>query len=202
MQSQSAQQHNAACGRKQDSPRGLRVWTVLGIGLVLGLSTGTQRDTMAALAVPAYFASALAIGQPAPDFVAQTIHGEPVALQNYRGRPVVLNFWATWCVPCRQELPVLQAAYEAYQETGLVILAISQDTDEHHDLVRAYVTTQGLTFPALRDPQGSVAAQYNVILLPSTIFINPSGTITSTHFGPMTRMQIDKHLATMTASRG
>ena len=157
---------------------------------------------VAAPAVPPGVDSALVAGQPAPDFVTQTIDGTPVALRNYRGRPVVLNFWATWCAPCRQELPILQAAYEAYQEKGLVVLAVSQDTDEHHDLVRAYVTTQGLTFPALHDPQGSVAAQYNVILLPSTIFINPAGVITSTHFGPMTRMQIEKHLAIMTASQG
>ena len=69
-------------------------------------------------------------GQQAPDFTTHDTHDNVVALQTYHGRPVVLNFWATWCVPCRQELPVLQAAYEAYQDKGLVILAISQDAAE------------------------------------------------------------------------
>src|SRR5262245_50963473 len=104
------------CGWWHGRPRGRRVWLRLGIGLVLSLMPGTDRGKVAAPAVPPGIASALVAGQPAPDFVTQTIQGMPVALQNYRGRPVVLNFWATWCAPCRQELPILQAAYEAYRE--------------------------------------------------------------------------------------
>ena len=202
MQSPSTQQRNTTCSWRRGYPPGLAGWSCLGIGLVLSLLIGMERRLVAVPAVPECCASALVVGQPAPDFVAQTVHGEPVTLLSYRGRTVVLNFWATWCVPCRHELPALQAAYEVYQEKGVVILAVSQDAAEQHDMVRAYMTTQGLTFPALHDPQGSIAAQYNVMLLPSTIFINPAGTITATHIGPMTRMQIERHLATITASPG
>jgi cytochrome c biogenesis protein CcmG/thiol:disulfide interchange protein DsbE len=146
--------------------------------------------------------SPLAVGQPAPGFTAPDTHGNVVALQAYHGRPVVLNFWATWCAPCRQELPVLQAAYEAYQDKGLVILAISQDTVEKKEAVRSYVANLGITFPPLLDPEGSVAAHYNVFLLPSTIFINPAGTIVAVHFGPMTRAQIDKQLVAILPQQG
>jgi peroxiredoxin len=146
--------------------------------------------------------SPLAVGQPAPDFTTHDTHDNVVALQAYHGRPVVLNFWATWCVPCRQELPVLQAAYEAYRDKGLVILAISQDVAEKKETVRSYVANLGVTFPPLLDPQGSVAAHYNIFLLPSTIFIDPAGTVVAMHFGPMTRPQIDKHLVAILPQQG
>jgi peroxiredoxin len=146
--------------------------------------------------------SPLAIGQQAPDFTTHDTHDNVVTLQTYHGRPVVLNFWATWCAPCRQELPVLQAAYEAYQDKGLVILAISQDTAEKKQAVRSYVADLGITFPPLLDPEGSVAAHYNIFLLPSTIFINPAGKVMAVHFGLLSRTQIEKHLVAIMPQQG
>ena len=146
--------------------------------------------------------SPLAIGQQAPNFTTHDTHGNVVALQAYHGRPVVLNFWATWCAPCRQELPVLQAAYEAYQDKGLVILAISQDTAEKKQAVRSYVADLGITFPPLLDPEGSIAAHYNIFLLPSTIFINPAGKVMAIHFGLLSRTQIEKHLVAIMSQQG
>jgi peroxiredoxin len=144
----------------------------------------------------------VAVGQQAPDFTTHDAQGNVVALREYHGRPVVLNFWATWCVPCRQELPVLQAAYEAYRDKGLVILAISQDVAEKKEAIRSYVADLGITFLPLMDPEGSVAAHYNIFLLPSTIFINPAGTVVAMHVGPMSRTQVDKHLVTMMPQPG
>jgi peroxiredoxin len=149
-----------------------------------------------------YLHSALLVGQQAPDFVAQDARGKTVTLQDYRGHPVVLNFWATWCAPCRQELSELQTMFEAQQAKGLIILAVNQDEDGQKDVVRAYIATQGFTFPTLLDPQGSVAAHYNVIFLPSTIFINATGAIVATHFGPLTHTQLERYLATITLSQG
>jgi peroxiredoxin len=146
--------------------------------------------------------SPLAIGQPAPNFTTHDAHDNVVALQEYHGRPVVLNFWATWCVPCRQELPVLQAAYETHRDRGLVILAISQDAAEQKAMVRAYVADLGITFPPLLDPEGGVAAYYNIFLLPSTIFINPAGTVVAVHLGLMTRPQIEQHLEAILPQQG
>jgi peroxiredoxin len=133
-------------------------------------------------------------GQQAPYFASQGLDGQTITLQEYQDRPVVLNFWATWCVPCRREMPALQAVYEAHQAAGLVVLAINQDQLGPAEVVRAYYATLGLTLPSLLDPEGQVAMRYNVFLLPSTVFIHPTGTITAVHFGPMTQAQIERYL--------
>src|SRR5262245_44570889 len=116
------------------------------MALTLSLFGEQERGASATGMGQAHLHSALEVGQQAPDFVAQDTHGTTVTLQNYRGRPVLLNFWATWCAPCRQELPELQAMYEVHKEKGLVLLAINQDEDGQKDVVRAYVATQGFTF--------------------------------------------------------
>ena len=136
----------------------------------------------------------LAPGQPAPDFVADDPDGIFIALRDYQGRPVIINFWATWCAPCRQEMRALQTVYEAHKAAGLAVLAVSQDQQDMREAVRAYCTTLGITFPPLLDPDGHVATHYNVFLLPSTVFIHPSGTIAAVHVGAMTPAQIEQYL--------
>jgi peroxiredoxin len=136
----------------------------------------------------------LAPGQPAPDFIAHDPDGSPIALRNYQGRPVIINFWATWCAPCRQEMRALQTVYDAHKAARLAVLAVSQDQQDMREAVRAYCATVGMTFPPLLDPDGRVATQYNVLLLPSTVFIHPSGTIAAVHLGAMTSVQIEQYL--------
>ena len=133
-------------------------------------------------------------GQPAPDFVARTPDGTSITLRDYRGRPVIINFWATWCAPCRQEMLALQTVYNTHKTAGLAILAVSQDQQGHRAMVQAYWTTLGLTFPPLLDPEGNIATHYNVVLLPSTVFIHPSGTVAAVHLGAMTPAQIERYL--------
>ena len=138
--------------------------------------------------------SLLAPGQPAPDFIAHDPDGTPMALRDYQGRPVIINFWATWCAPCRQEMRALQAVYEAHKAAGLAVLAVSQDPQDKGEAVRAYCAALGITFPPLLDPDGRVATRYNVFLLPSTVFIHPSGTVVAVHLGAMTSAQIEQYL--------
>jgi len=144
----------------------------------------------------------LALGQPAPDFVAHGLDGTSITLRDYQGRPVIINFWATWCAPCRREMLALQTVYDAHKTAGLAVLGVSQDQQDKTEAVRTYWTTLGFTFSSLLDPEGSIATDYNVFLLPSTVFIHPSGTVAAVHLGAMTPTQIEHYLRTILTPPG
>jgi peroxiredoxin len=120
-------------------------------------------------------AAAPVIDAAAPDFTLTNLDGEEVSLSDFRGRPVIVNFWATWCVPCRREMPAFQRAFEAYQADDLVILAL--DVEENAAQVEPFVEELGLTFEVLYDSQGEVNDTYQVTGLPRTVFIDRQGVI-------------------------
>ena len=167
---------------------------MLSIACMLLLGGKLWGDAAGPMAQQQQTSRMLAPGQPAPNFVAATLDGQEMTLQAYRGRPVIINFWATWCEPCRREMPAFQAVYESYKDVGLMILAVSQDVQSATEAVRAYVTTMGLPFPPLLDPDGVVATQYSIIVLPSTVFVSPDGTIAAMHIGPMTHTQMERYV--------
>jgi peroxiredoxin len=116
------------------------------------------------------------IGEPAPEFTLPDLDGAPVSLDDYRGSPVLLNFFATWCAPCRLEMPHLQAAYEEHAAEGLVVLAI--DLQESPELVRGYMDELGLTFPAVLDSDSVVSlSKYRVGTLPTSVLIDREGEV-------------------------
>ncbi len=172
----------------------MRGIVVLGVVVAFLLSGGRLWGDTAESAGTQQSQSLLAPGQPAPDFVAHDPDGIPIALHDHRGRPVIINFWATWCAPCRHEMRALQAVYEAHKAAGLAGLAVSQDQQDMTEAVRAYCATVGITFAPLLDPDGRVATHYHVFLLPSTVFIHPSGTVAAVHIGAMTPAQIEQYL--------
>jgi peroxiredoxin len=135
-----------------------------------------------------------AVGDLAYNFTLQDLEGNHYQLSELRGQPVIVNFWATWCAPCRIEMPELQATYERYRKDGLVILALNQD--ESPDIVREFFFGEmDLTFTPLLDDGGQVANLYGVFNFPSTFFINPEGVVTAVHRGPLLQSQIDGYLA-------
>lgn len=136
----------------------------------------------------------LKVGDVAHDFTLNDLDGNLVSLSDYGGRPVIVNFWATWCAPCRIEMPELQATFEEYQDDGLAILALDQD--EPAEVASAYFYDEmGLTFTPLLDESSEVSTQYGSYgVLPSTYFIDGSGTISAIHRGPLTRSQIEGYL--------
>jgi peroxiredoxin len=124
-----------------------------------------------------------AVGHPAPDITATTLDGETFTLSELRGKPVVLNFWATWCPPCRAELPELQAAAERY-DGEVVIAGVNQS--EPADAVRAFASQLGLNFVVPLDADGAVSRLYGVRSLPTTFFIDRQGVIRQMQIGPVT----------------
>lgn len=113
--------------------------------------------------------------EEAEDFTLKTLKGETVSLKDYRGRLIFLNFWATWCGPCRAEMPSMQRLWEEFKEEDFVILAIN--IQEESKLVSSFMNERGLSFPVLLDEKGKVARTYGVRGIPTTFFLNPEGEI-------------------------
>ncbi len=128
----------------------------------------------------------------APDFTLETVDGGTVALSDLRGHPVVLNFWATWCPPCRAEMPELQAAYDLYSSGGLVVLGVNQG--ETQAQVQAYRQELGLTFPIALDRQYQASERYAVNSLPTTFFIDREGIIRTIVVGQMNAALLKENL--------
>lgn len=132
-------------------------------------------------------------GDAAPDFTLVDLDGNSVTMSELRGRPVILNFWATWCGPCRVEMPELEDTQAAYQDQGLVVLAVNQA--ESAEQVRSYLDELGLDLMAVLDSDGEVAEAYGAYFLPSTMFVDADGVITAFHRGIISQAQIDDYLA-------
>ena len=137
-------------------------------------------------------------GSAAPDFkLIDAVTKQQVTLRQFNGKPVVLNFWATWCGPCKVEMPHLQDAHNSYSKEDLIILAINYGEDP--TAVLSFASDLGLTFRTLLDETAAIQSQYQVRGYPTTVFVNPDGTISHTHIGmlesSMLIQQIDKLLA-------
>ncbi len=145
-------------------------------------------------ATPAGLPPAPAVGHPAPDFTLTTVAGESLTLAAWRGKPVVLNFWATWCPPCRAELPELQAAHERY--AGEVII-VGVNQEEPPTAVAAFAGQVGLSFPLPLDVRGDVSRKYAVRSLPTTFFIDRDGIIRRIQIGPVTEATLAQALKTI-----
>ena len=122
------------------------------------------------------------LGQSAPDFTLQDINGKNVSLSDFRGKTVVLNFWATWCIPCQSETPFFEAVHNERAGEDLVILAI--DIKENPATVKSFANAEGMSFPILLDTEAKVAQKYCLpSAIPITIFINSEGIIKARKVG-------------------
>ena len=127
------------------------------------------------------------IGYAAPDFTLPTTDNNEFKLSDYRGKNVILNFWATWCGPCRYEVPAFKAFSEKYQEKDVVIIAVN--TQDLPYSAASYATANGMHFIIPLDPRGDASALYNIRGMPTTFFINSKGIITSIKVGPFISLE-------------
>lgn len=132
------------------------------------------------------------IGQPAPDFTLRDPDGEAIRLSDYRGNPVIVNFWATWCPPCKYEMPLLEQTYQKHKDAGLVVLAV--DVQETAEQVNAYREEMNLSFPMPLDRGGAVATAYRVSGLPTTVFVDADGVVTAIHRGALVEDSLQGYL--------
>lgn len=116
-----------------------------------------------------------AVGMPAEDFRLVDLDGNPHRLSDYKGKVVLLNFWATWCKPCTTEMPAMQTCYDKLRDKGFVVLAVNELEDEAK--VREHIKQYGHTFPVLMDRDNKVANQFGVFGLPVSVFIDEQGVV-------------------------
>lgn len=129
---------------------------------------------------------AVKTGAEAPAYAAETLDGERTSLTELRGRPVLLNVWATWCHPCRQEIPALEQLHQTYGPRGLHVVGVSIDQGDQEQGIREFLQEFGASYPIWLDPDGEITTAYSTMGVPNTFLIGPDGTLLWKHVGPVT----------------
>lgn len=143
--------------------------------------------------------SGLEIHSSSPDFSLYSLSGDRISLNDLDGTPVVINFWATWCLPCKIEMPIIQERYDSFKP-DLVVLAL--DAGESKESVEKFVRDNNITFPALLDLTKAIQKLYLIRAYPTTYFIDKNGIIQAAHIGILSEDQLDKYLKMIGVSDG
>jgi peroxiredoxin len=166
----------------QELRRDVRAWALVAVIGAFGRAAGAQ-------------SAALEPGQLAPAFDLAALDGSRVALADFRGRPMVINFWATWCVPCRVEMPMLIGAWRGNRDRELEIVAVNLTDQERGKDVRRFVEELALPFHVALDARGRVRERFGLVSLPTTVFVDSAGTIRALHSGPLSEHNLSEGLA-------
>jgi len=159
--------------------------------LVTGCSAGSEPPEGKSPTAPV---EGTQVGNQAPDFQLQNLDGQTVSLGDLRDKPVLINFWATWCPPCRSEMPYIQEIYEEWSDKGLVVLAIN--IGESSSKAEGFMQSYNLSFTVLLDTKQDVAQKYNIQYIPTTFFIDKDGIIQDKMIGAFqNKAQIEKSLS-------
>lgn len=134
-------------------------------------------------------------GDLAPDFRLETLDGNQMSLQDQRGKVVLINFWATWCDPCRAEIPDIEAVYQARQDEGFTVLGVN--SHETPGSIAPFANWMGISYPILIDENGRVEKTYRLVGLPMSLIVDQEGIIQVRHVGLLTQAQLEKYLAAL-----
>ncbi len=162
----------------QPTQRRLLFIGIVVLGLAWTLKSADKNGASTAGLIPAPQQGFLA-----PDFTLETLAGESITLSELRGKAVLLNFWATWCPPCRAEMPAFQQAYQDYSDQDFVILAVNAIQQDNLAAIHEFQAEYGLSFPIVLDNDGNVSRAYQVRSLPTSFFIDKDGVISEVVIG-------------------
>ncbi len=138
-------------------------------------------------------------GKRARDFTLANLAGMDVSLSDFQGQVVLVNFWATWCEPCRDEIPGFEQVYRTYKDDGFVVLGVN--LQESRDQVEPFVDSMDVTYPILLDQGGDVTSEYRTLGLPMSILVTPEGVIHTRHVGFLSDRFLEKYLQELLPGR-
>lgn len=144
--------------------------TAQAVALMCGLATALSAS-----------ASSVKLSEPAPDFTLKTLQGPNLRLEEYRGQVVLINFWASWCGPCRQEMPILDRLHQRYEDTGFAVLGVNVEGETAP--AQKIVDKTNVTFPVLIDEGQAVSEMYELEAMPSTVVVDRDGVVRYVHRG-------------------
>ncbi len=191
------QKHTVKAARSQTPASNGRTWLYVNMAVAMGLilvgliflfRLGSQQPANSSPADVSR--GAPGSGQAAPDFTLASLSGSPVSLSDYSGQVVLINLWATWCPPCKAEMPDIHRFYEAHRAKGFTVLAINNQEDS--ETVRRFIQANGFTFPVLLDGEAEVLDSYQVRGLPTSFIIDRQGRIQHVQTGAITERQLEK----------
>ena len=162
---------------------GVAAVTTLAVVAIVALTRGASGSS----------GSSIAVGQPVPNIAGTALDGSTVDLASLRGHPVVINFWASWCVPCQQEMPLLAQKAQAHAGSGLQILGVLSDDTAANG--RAFEATYGATWPSVIDTGNAIKGAYRVVGRPQSYFVDKDGVLRSIQIGYLTDADFEQKFA-------
>jgi thiol-disulfide isomerase/thioredoxin len=174
------------------SPGRLIAMTLIGLGLAsIGIMFFMLWETSSASSQD-FSTIPVEVNFPAPDLVLTDLNGVPVSLAEFRGKVVLVNLWATWCPPCREEMPTLQAFHEKYRSRGFVLIAVNQG--EKAPQIRPFVDEYKLTFPVWLDEKSKTSRMFNTMNLPSSYVVDRDGQVRLMWIGGISKKNLERYV--------